>query len=243
MIQHALRLIALLVVVGLLGVLIGRSTAPSVSPATMIRQRQIDAGLDRTVPAVDFNNTPLDQAIDFLRKQTHANISVNWRALEAAGIDNKTPVSFMASQISLGKALAKVADFASSGLVRMGWHADDDGKIYFTTYDQLAAQEEVRVYDVRDLILSDRDLRARLRRAWHAAGREDEVPPISSTQPYTDSMILLEGVITATVAPESWTYTGITNIGISAFNGRLVIVQTPQAQDQIAELLEELRKD
>jgi hypothetical protein len=59
MIPRTLRLIALIVVVGLVGVLIGRSTAPRVSPAAMTRQRQIDAGLDRIEAAGVDRKTPV----------------------------------------------------------------------------------------------------------------------------------------------------------------------------------------
>jgi hypothetical protein len=234
MIPRTLRLIALIVVVGLVGVLIGRSTAPRVSPAAMTRQRQIDAGLDRIVPAVNFNKTPLDQAIDFLRKQTQSNISVNWRALEAAGVDRKTPVTLRLSQVSLRSALRETAELAGGGTVRVGWYVGSDGIIRFTTEEQLATQAEMRIYDVRDLIRADFDLPARI--------SADPFFPAGSPT-YLNSMDRLILLLTETVEPVSWRDNGGVVGNIRAFAGRLIVVQSAAAHAQIAELLDQLRND
>src|SRR5207249_2105153 len=51
------------------------------------------AQLDRKLPEVKFDAVAFSDSIDWMRDVTGANIFVNWRALEAAGIDKNTPVS------------------------------------------------------------------------------------------------------------------------------------------------------
>src|SRR5687767_2198409 len=42
--------------------------------------------LEKAIPEVNFDNATLADALEFLRDTTRANVVVNWRALEAAGI-------------------------------------------------------------------------------------------------------------------------------------------------------------
>src|SRR6266568_2628916 len=54
---------------------------------------QTRAQLDRVLPAVNFTNVTLKDAIDFLRDVSGSNIHVNWKAIEAAGITQDTPIT------------------------------------------------------------------------------------------------------------------------------------------------------
>jgi hypothetical protein len=55
--------------------------------------RIVQAQLERQIPETPFDGTPLTDVVDYLRDITNANIFVNWRALEAGGIDRNTPVT------------------------------------------------------------------------------------------------------------------------------------------------------
>ena len=71
-----------------------RADADRPSPRTVVSDEQIEAAnraalasLHKKVPEVKFDNTSFSDVIDFFRDITGANIAVNWRALESAGVD------------------------------------------------------------------------------------------------------------------------------------------------------------
>ena len=61
--------------------------------------------LDRPLPEVRFEQIPLGDTIDFLRDITAANIFVNWRALEVAGVTRKQPVTLRLREAPLRTVL------------------------------------------------------------------------------------------------------------------------------------------
>ena len=64
--------------------IVGRSNPPATTQATS-RRAEIDAGMDRIIPIVDFHDETIEKAIDYLREQTKANIVRHaWPTLEKA---------------------------------------------------------------------------------------------------------------------------------------------------------------
>src|SRR5438067_11431927 len=85
---------------------------------------QTRAQLDRVLPAVNFSNVTLKDAIDFLRDVSGSNIHVNWKAIEAAGITQDTAINIKLRQVSLRKVLALLRSEASGG-VGLTFYIDD----------------------------------------------------------------------------------------------------------------------
>jgi hypothetical protein len=61
--------------------------------------------LDRQLPEVNFSQIPVGDTIDFLRDITAANIFVNWRTLEVAGVTRKQPVTLRLRNVSFRTVL------------------------------------------------------------------------------------------------------------------------------------------
>ena len=99
---------------------------------------QTRAQLDRVLPAVNFSNVTLKDAIDFLRDVSGSNIHVNWKAIEAAGITQDTAINIKLRQVSLRKVLGLLLSEASGG-VGLTFYIDD-GVIEITT-TELANQK------------------------------------------------------------------------------------------------------
>lgn len=112
---------------------------------------QARIGLNRTVPAIDFTNVALKEAIDFLREISGANVHVNWRALEAAGIDPTTQINVKLRQVSLRKVLDLVLSEAAGGNATLAFYVDG-GVIEVTTKDIADSIMYTVVYDVQDLL-------------------------------------------------------------------------------------------
>jgi hypothetical protein len=112
------------------------------------------AALKQVLPEVNLDTMPLGRAIDSLRRSSGANIFVNWRRLDDAGLagpDTPVKMELRLKNVTLGQALAKVLACVGErpeGVVSVGVR---DGII--TVSDGRAAEASVgRWYYVQDLL-------------------------------------------------------------------------------------------
>ena len=174
------------------------------------------SALQKNLPKVSFSGIGLADVISFLREVSGANIHVKWDTLSQASVDKKSEVNVQLSNVSVEKALRTILD--DVGAVNPLAYAIDGGVVTISTRDDLSTRAVTRVYEVADLI----------------GGGVDE-------QACTDSLIDL---IRRTVRPETWRggdQAGTTG-RVTAFQHKLVILQTPLAHERIALLLEALRE-
>jgi general secretion pathway protein D len=109
--------------------------------------------LDRQLPELRFDQIPFADVIEFLRDSTQANIFVNWRALEASAIDRNTPITTRLRNVKFSKVLRTILDDVGGGTVKLGYTIDE-GVITISTLEDLAQNVDIRVYDIRDLIIN-----------------------------------------------------------------------------------------
>ena len=112
---------------------------------------QTRAQLDRVLPAVNFTNVTLKDAIDFLRDVSGSNIHVNWKAIEAAGITPDTTINIKLRQVTLRKVLTLLLSEASGG-TGLTFYIDD-GVIEITTTEIADNTMYTVVYPVQDLLV------------------------------------------------------------------------------------------
>ena len=199
----------------------------------------VEAQLNRMVPDMDLQNTPLSDAIDRLRDSTGLNIFVNWRGLGKVGISRVTSVSVHLRRVTLSKALGLILEAINKEDARLGFGADD-GTLVIDTRDNLDQGRLItRVYDIRDLIVELPD--------FTAPDFDSVTPPAGGvTRPAADQRRmtraqLIEAMITLikeTVAPDSWQKLG----QIRELSGQLIVSQTPENHASMVHLLEQLRK-
>lgn len=96
----------------------------AVPPDIATRQK-----LQRPVAAVDFNEQPLEKVIGWLRDATEANIVVNWKALEAVGVEKNTPVTLPLRNVSFETVLKNVLKVAGEPTMPLAYEIDKDGVI------------------------------------------------------------------------------------------------------------------
>ena len=113
--------------------------------------RVTGASLNRTLPEMKFDGVALADAVDFLRDITSANIVVNWRALEAAGVTRDTVINLKLRNVSLRKALTLICSEASGG--EGVTYTLDDGVVEITTTDLANQKMYTKVYPVGDLLM------------------------------------------------------------------------------------------
>jgi hypothetical protein len=215
--------------------------------------QDVEERLSRVLDEVRFDDTPLEQVFDRIREETHANISVDWRSLEAAGIDKSTPVRLHVWDVRASTVMSEVLELVGGDTVRLGCRIAD-GIARVTTGDELAKMTVLRIYDVRTLlknvVASRRRLAAELgglpapatapvnpnsMGATSAAAR-----PSSSGDPYVDAVDELASIIRETIEPDTWRENGGSIASLNDWAGRLLIQHTPEGHRDIEALLKKL---
>ena len=203
--------------------------ADVVAANTAAAQRKLGA----VAPEVNLNAVAIGDAIDYVRDLTDLNVFVNWRALEATGIDRQAPVTVRLKNVPVEQALRFILRDASGGGGVALDYAVIDGVVHITTAEELASDVKVRVYNVERL-LHNLPTTAPAGAAMGMGGMEAAADPN-----YEKAQRVIQ-IIRETVAPDSWRDAG-GNVGsIREINGRLVVAQTETNHAQIAKLLEEI---
>ncbi|HYE21396.1 MAG TPA: hypothetical protein VEA69_23315 [Tepidisphaeraceae bacterium] len=134
-----------LAAVAVIGLSSSASAAPSPSAVAVRR------ALTTIIPEVKLQGSTLADSIEFLRDITGANLHVNWRALEAAGIGKDTPLNIRLRDVHMGKVLRTVLTEASPS-VPLTYYASE-GVIEVTTVELADQQMITKVYPVDDLLM------------------------------------------------------------------------------------------
>src|SRR5438132_313815 len=96
--------------------------------------RGVDAAkraLNTSLPTLNFAGVAFGDAIDFLRDVSGANIHVDWRALETAGVGKDAVVNMRLRSVSMRKVLSLLCNEAGGGTLLTFY--TDDGVIEITT--------------------------------------------------------------------------------------------------------------
>ena len=125
---------------------LGVSSSPSPVMAASARQ-----ALNQRMPEVKFQGQSLRDCMDFIRDVSGANIHVNWRALEAAGVTGDTPVYVRLRDVPLRKVLNVLLSEAAPG-TNLTYYSSE-GVIEVTTSEIADAEMVTKVYPVEDLLI------------------------------------------------------------------------------------------
>ncbi|HZK82013.1 MAG TPA: hypothetical protein VFC46_13120, partial [Humisphaera sp.] len=120
--------------------------APADPAAQNLQDRAVLAQLNRPLPAVAFDAVGLSDVVDFLRDVSGANIFVNWKALEAAGVQRSTPISIKARNVAFGTALQLILDSAGGPKAKLTFEMRN-GVITISTADALKIDTIRKTYD------------------------------------------------------------------------------------------------
>lgn len=150
------RRLLLIVTAGLLGAALispGHNAASAAAAAAAAPGKGVSrASLARTLPELKFDGVAFSEAIDFLRDITAANLTVNWRALEGAGVTKDTVVNLKVRGVTLRKALSLLLAEAggADGAIT---YTVEEGVIEITTNELADRKLTTRVYPVGDLLI------------------------------------------------------------------------------------------
>jgi type II secretory pathway component GspD/PulD (secretin)/tetratricopeptide (TPR) repeat protein len=227
--------------------------------------RAVQAQLDRALPELTFDGVGFSDVIDFLRDVSGANIFVNWKSLEGAGVDRNAPVSAKLRNVKFSKALNIILDSVGGGTAKLGYTVDE-GVIEIATADELGKNTLTRVYDIRDLIINVPDFTDAPNFNLETTSQANQAGSSGGSSSGSQSQSLFSGgatggqsgqgtgqtrqelvdaiikLVTETVAPDSWRDSGGSVGAIRELQGQLIVTQTPENQGALVSLLEQLRE-
>jgi type II secretory pathway component GspD/PulD (secretin)/tetratricopeptide (TPR) repeat protein len=234
--------------------------------------RAVQAQLDRQLPELQFDGVGFADVIDFLRDVSGANVFVNWKSLEGAGIDRNAPVTAKLRNVKFSKALGVILDSVGGGATKLGYTIDD-GVITISTSEDLSKNTITQVYDIRDLIINIPDFTDAPDFSLNSTSNNGQQNPQggggigagggggqqgqqtnqlfgnNTTTTKEDAgptrQELVEQItklITETVAPDSWRDAGGSVGAVRELQGQLIVTQTPENQRSLVNLLEKLRE-
>jgi type II secretory pathway component GspD/PulD (secretin)/tetratricopeptide (TPR) repeat protein len=230
-----------------------REKSVAIERGERAEDQAVVAQLERKLPEVRFENVAFQDVIDFLRDVSLANIFVNWRAIELAGINRTEPVTARLRDVKFSKALETILRDVGGGTVRLGYTIDE-GVITISTEDDLASNVVTRVYDIRDLIVSVADFDNppdfQINQSSQAGGGGGGQSLFGGTGQQDDQaggtrddlVASIIQLIQDTVARDSWRDNGGSVGAIRELSGQLIVTQTPENQRQLVRLLEQLRE-
>ena len=124
-----------------------------------VRKPPAVAALQKIVPEANFNNDEIKDALDFLRDITGANFFIDWRSIEAGGIERSAPVSLQLRQVPASEVLRLALKSVSPEIV----YEIQNGIVIVLDPNQygpgvpMAQNLATRAYDVSDLVDSEVD--------------------------------------------------------------------------------------
>src|ERR1700722_4978365 len=191
--------------------------------------------LQTMLPQFTLSNCRLNDAIDYFRRSTGANVVVRYDVLKAGGIDVNAPLNLQLKDIPAPWALEQTLLVASPDK-KLDYEIYD-GIITISTMDDLNRDVVTRVYDVRELVnrlLESPSKPAGTRYLLPAPG---DAEPRRTTRDMTFEIMKL---ISDEAAPDTWRTNGGTAGMITEINGRLSITNSRLAQSQVSSLLKEI---
>lgn len=188
------------------------TSAAGVSPVEEESTKKIKQALVSPT-TLEFVDTPLSDVVDYLRDFHHIEIQLDKKALDNVGIASDTPITKSLRDVSLRSALRLVLKQLGLTYIIQG------GMLLITTPEEADNGLETKVYPVGDLVL----------------------PPNSTaeTSPEFEPLVKL---IKSTVKPTAWEESGGVGSIIPFENSlSLTICQTQDVQEEVQQLLEQLR--
>jgi len=192
-----------------------------------------ETAVHRRIPEVRIDGMPLDQAVTMLADQVNADLVANWPALEFAGVPRRTPVSLHLHDVTLAEALRSLLDANGAGKLSL---RVDGGCIIFGEPSTNRINLTTRVYDVRDWLAGI---------VGSSTGSSPTSPANAKYDPSLHDACIgrMIKAIEGAIAPSSWKDADGDMGDIKELNGRLVITQTWENQERVADLLAALRAD
>lgn len=192
--------------------------------------------LENTKISLDFKDTALNEVVDFLHEVTGINFVLS-KAVQEKSKGGELKVDIKLEELPLRTALRLMLDLQDLTLVYR------KGVLMVETKEERGAEVEMKMYDVKDLLMKIRDFAGPSLELSSGEGGDTPttglVEPSESEHPFDDPESLVSIIRNATGGDSTWSKDGA-SIAIS--NGLLVVVQSESVQKEIQDLIVSLRQ-
>lgn len=244
----ALALATSAIVVSLAAAQTARDWSPGAEETQQVTRASTLATLAKSVPEVDWEDTPLETIIEWLREQGAVNVVVRWRALQIDGIDPDSEVTLRLRNTTVGQALNYALEQLATipgdiryrtfgNALHISTKADFNQKMYVHAYSVADLLRTIRRFtDAPEITLDQQGQGAAgrdggggaytgplLRRTGREGGQNAERDNVDQVD--DERMQELIELITATIEPDSWDLTGGGRGSIRGYNGRVLVAR------------------
>ncbi|MBL8888084.1 MAG: hypothetical protein JNK16_15615 [Phycisphaerales bacterium] len=226
-----------------------------VTLAESVETRITLSTLANTRRPVDFTETPLEKAVDWVAKTGSVKMDVDWPSLEKIGINKDTPVTVNLSTIRLDHLLDLIVSKVSPDPTSSAAWEVQDGVLRFASAEAINKSTLMVIYDIRDLLIEvpdynnvpQFDLNSALQSSGgggsgsspFSGGQQQQQGPQRTQEERTDELVR---ILTEQVDPDNWRENGGAVGFVSRFKGNLLITNTPKNHRAIGSLLRRLRE-
>lgn len=191
-----------------------------------------------TERGLNFDGTPLSKVTKFLRDEYDIEVQLDLQALDDLGISPDDPIDVKLRNISLKSALRIMLRQLDLTYII------SDEVLLITSEEEALTRLTVAVYPVGDLLVSKgNDTTADVTSEESADASQNESDADGSSEPQGYSMDALINVIISNVVSDTWVQNGGPEAEIVPLQpGLLVISQTQDVHEQIANLLTAIRR-
>lgn len=183
----------------------------------------------------DGEGSPLSEIATFLQGLTGVNFLISTKVRDELD-EEQTTIKLTLPERSVRKVLDIIADTSES----LRWKVQD-GVVMFVTKDELQGGQVLRFYEVRDIIHPVPNFAGREINISPSGGLEQPEEEFEEREGLVVTGDALEGLIRDNVAPLSWDEDPRNSVRITEA-GTMVVNQTPEVQDMVQSLLDDLRE-
>jgi hypothetical protein len=190
--------------------------------------------LENTKISLDFSDTSLEEVIDFLHEVADVNFVLS-RDVREKCRNGELKVDVKLSEMQLKAALKLILELHElTGVYK-------NGVIVIETKEERGGEVEMKMYDVKDLMMKIEDFPAP---TIELRSSEEEpigitIGPDESRHPFTSVEELVGIIRNATGGDSAW---GKDGVSIDIQNGLLIVVHNPEVQKEVQQLILALRQ-
>lgn len=217
-------------------VLLGAFALPARAEDVDNSKKEILGKLESTKISLDFNDAALEEVIDFLHEVTGINFVMS-KTVQEKSRGGELKVDIRLDELPLRTALKLMLDMHDLTLIYR------KGVLVVVTKEEHGAELDMRMYDVKDLLMKIRDFPGPGLEL--SSGEEGSSPttgliePEDGEHPFDDPESLVNIIRNATGGDSVWSKDGAS---ITISNGLLIVVQSQEVQKEVQELIVSLRQ-
>jgi len=182
------------------------------------------------------NGSALSDVANYLQQATGVNFVITSKVATELDDEQRTIKLDIANEHSVRKVLDLINEVSEN----IRWKIED-GVVKFAHKDELKGGQVLRFYEVRDLIHPVPDFPAREMNVSPSGGVQLADEELTERESNVVTSEALDQLIRNNVAPGSWEADPQNSLRITE-HGTMVVHQTPEVQEQIQRLLDDLRE-